>query len=154
MKIHMALTKRDAAIIAFKKALPERKFNETVIKILRSDLKGVMPDAPISFEIDSGIPKTSTKLDLPADLVKEMKDKYKIKKGSFTTVIKKILKEYIRHNRIRPNHPLISIRILKPKFEQDLRDTENVKNLFADQPDKYQQQFFEYKAILDRDLPL
>ena len=153
MKIHMALTKRDAAIIAFKKALPERKFNETVIKILRAALKGVMPDKPISFEIDSGVPKTSTKLDLPADLVKEMKDKYKTKKGSFTTVIKKILKEYIRHNRKMPNHPSISIRILKPKFEQDLRDTENVKNLFADQPDKYQQQLFEYKAILDRDLP-
>ena len=153
MKIHMALTKRDAAIIAFKKALPERKFNETVIKILRAALKGVMPDKPISFEIDSGVPKTSTKLDLPADLVKEMKDKYKIKKGSFTTVIKKILKEYIRHNRKMPNHPSTGIRILNPKFEQDLRDTENVKNLFADQPDKYQQQFFEYKAILDRDLP-
>ena len=39
MKRNMKLTKKDADIVALKNFLPERKFNETVIKILRAAVK-------------------------------------------------------------------------------------------------------------------
>lgn len=132
----MALTENDVAIISFKNALPERKFNETVIKILRHYLKGVIPDDPISFEIDYCAEKTSTKLDLPNDLVKQIQNKFKTRKGNFTTVIKQILKEYIKKNQVRTETADWTINEVKPDFEKALQEIGNVKNLFADHPEK------------------
>lgn len=150
MKIHMALTENDVAIISFKNALPERKFNETVIKILRHYLKGVIPDDPISFEIDYCAEKTSTKLDLPNDLVKQIQNKFKTRKGNFTTVIKQILKEYIKKNQAREKFDVLEISKVKPDFEKALQEIDNVKNLFADHPEKYKKQLGAYKSILNR----
>ena len=39
MKKHMKFTQKDADIVALKNFLPERKFNETAIKILRAAVK-------------------------------------------------------------------------------------------------------------------
>ena len=150
MKIHMALTENDVAIISFKNALPERKFNETVIKIIRHYLKGVIPDDPISFEIDYCAEKTSTKLDLPNDLVKQIQNKFKTRKGNFTTVIKQILKEYIKKNQAREKFDVLEISKVKPDFEKALQEIDNVKNLFADHPEKYKKQLGTYKSILNR----
>ncbi len=150
MKIHMALTENDVAIISFKNALPERKFNETVIKILRHYLKGVIPDDPISFEIDYCAEKISTKLDLPNDLVKQIQNKFKTRKGNFTTVIKQILKEYIKKNQVRTETADWTISEVKPDFEKALQEIDNVKNLFADHPEKYKKQLGTYKSILNR----
>lgn len=51
MKINVKLTQKDADIVALKKFLPERKFNETVIKILNASLRGEV--AQISMELRS-----------------------------------------------------------------------------------------------------
>lgn len=146
----MALTEKDVAIISFKNALPERKFNETVIKILRHYLKGVIPDDPISFEIDYCAEKTSTKLDLPNDLVKQIQNEFKTRRGNFTTVIKQILKEYIKKNQAREKFDVLEINKVKPDFEKAFQEIDNVKNLFADHPEKYKKQLGTYKSILNR----
>ena len=51
MKRNMKLTKKDADIVALKNFLPERKFNETVIKILRAAAKDRVAVIPMEFEI-------------------------------------------------------------------------------------------------------
>ena len=51
MKINVKLTQKDADIVALKKFLPERKFNETVIKILNVSLRGEVAQISMEYEI-------------------------------------------------------------------------------------------------------
>ena len=68
MKRNMKLTKKDADIVALKNFLPERKFNETVIKILRAAAKGKVAVMPMEFEIVPFEKHPGTKIELPEDL--------------------------------------------------------------------------------------
>ena len=68
----MKLTKKDADIVALKNFLPERKFNETVIKILRAAVKGKVAVIPMEFEIVPFEKHPGTKIELPEDLEQQL----------------------------------------------------------------------------------
>lgn len=149
MKINMELTEKDADIIAFKNYLPKRKFNETVNRILGCHLKGEMPKEELCFEIDWCTEKIYTKLDLPTDLVKQIKSRFKTKRGNFTTVIKQIIKEYLKENYICPRFTTLEIIKVKTLLESTKEKIGNVRNLYADHPEKHRKRFFAYKSVLN-----
>ena len=96
MQRHMKLTKKDADIVALKKFLPERKFNETVIKILRAAVKGKVAEIPMEFEIVPFEKHPGTKIDLPEDLVQQICEKFGERK--FTTTVKALIRQCICQN--------------------------------------------------------
>ena len=96
MKINVRLTKKDADIVALKKFLPERKFNETVIKILNASLRGEVAKIPMEFEIVSVIGNSTTKIDLSPELIEKLESKFG--RGKFTTKVKMLIRRCIRAN--------------------------------------------------------
>ena len=96
MQRHMKLTKKDADIVALKKFLPERKFNETVIKILRAAVKGKVAEIPMEFEIVPFEKHPGTKIELPEDLVQQICEKFGERK--FTTTVKALIRQCICQN--------------------------------------------------------
>ena len=96
MQRHMKLTKKDADIVALKKFLPERKFNETVIKILRTAVKGKVAEIPMEFEIVPFEKHPGTKIELPEDLVQQICEKFGERK--FTTTVKALIRQCICQN--------------------------------------------------------
>ena len=96
MKINVKLTKKDADIVALKKFLPERKFNETVIKILNAALRGEVAKIPMEFEIVSVIGNSTTKIDLSPELIEKVKNNFG--RGPFTTKVKMLIRRCIRAN--------------------------------------------------------
>ena len=96
MKKHMKITKKDADIVALQNFLPERKFNETVIKILRAAVKDRVADIPMEFEIVPFENHPGTKIDLPEDLVQQICEKFGERK--FTTTVKEQIRLCIRQN--------------------------------------------------------
>ena len=64
MKFHLVLTKNDADIIAFKKSVSYKEFNESVIKILIKAVRGKVADIPMSFEIDRNATEMHTKIEI------------------------------------------------------------------------------------------
>ena len=96
MKINVKLTKKDADIVALKKFLPERKFNETVIKILNAALRGEVARIPMEFEIVSVIGNSTTKIDLSPELIEKLESKFG--RGKFTTKVKMLIRRCIRAN--------------------------------------------------------
>ena len=96
MQRHMKLTKKDADIVALKNFLPERKFNETVIKILRAAVKGRVAVVPMEFEIVPFEKHPGTKIDLPEDLVQQICEKFGERK--FTTTVKALIRQCIHQN--------------------------------------------------------
>ena len=96
MKRNMKLTKKDADIVALKNFLPERKFNETVIKILRAAVKGKVAAIPMEFEIVPFEKHPGTKIELPEDLEQQLIEKFGDRK--FTTKVKDLIRQCIRQN--------------------------------------------------------
>ena len=96
MKRNMKLTKKDADIVALKNFLPERKFNETVIKILRAAVKGKVAEIPMEFEIVPFEKHPGTKIELPEDLVQQICEKFGERK--FTTTVKSLIRQCICQN--------------------------------------------------------
>ena len=96
MKRHMKLTKKDADIVALKNFLPERKFNETVIKILRAAVKDRVAVIPMEFEIVPFEKHPGTKIELPEDLEKQLIEKFGERK--FTTTVKALIRQCICQN--------------------------------------------------------
>ena len=96
MQRHMKLTKKDADIVALKNFLPERKFNETVIKILRAAVKGKVAEIPMEFEIVPFEKHPGTKIELPEDLVQQICEKFGERK--FTTTVKALIRQCICQN--------------------------------------------------------
>ena len=96
MKINMKITKKDADIVALKNFLPERKFNETVIKILRAAVKDRVAVIPMEFEIVPFEKHPGTKIDLPEDLVQQICEKFGERK--FTTTVKALIRQCICQN--------------------------------------------------------
>ena len=96
MKRNMKLTKKDADIVALKNFLPERKFNETVIKILRAAVKDRVAVIPMEFEIVIFEKHPGTKIELPEDLVQQICEKFGERK--FTTTVKALIRQCICQN--------------------------------------------------------
>ena len=96
MKINVKLTKKDADIVALKKFLPERKFNETVIKILNAALRGEVAQIPMEFEIVPVTENPPTKIDLSPELIEKLKNNFG--RGPFTTKVKMLIRRCIRAN--------------------------------------------------------
>ena len=96
MKKHIGITKKDADIVALKNFLPERKFNETVIKILRAAVKGQVAVIPMEFEIVPFEKHPGTKIELPEDLEQQLIEKFGERK--FTTTVKSLIRQCVRQN--------------------------------------------------------
>ena len=96
MKINVKLTKKDADIVALKKFLPERKFNETVIKILNAALRGEVAQIPMEFEIVPVTGNSPTKIDLSPEMIEKVKNNFG--RGPFTTKVKALIRRCIRAN--------------------------------------------------------
>ena len=96
MKKHMKLTQKDADIVALKNFLPERKFNEMVIKILRAAVKDRVAVIPMDFEIVPFENHPGTKIDLPEDLEQKLCEKFGRRK--FTTTVKVLIRQCIQQN--------------------------------------------------------
>lgn len=150
MKMHVVLTEKDALIIAFKNALPRGKFNETVIRILRHAVRGEELKEPISFEVDLCAPEVHTKIDLPDDLVKELRDKFKLKKGSFTPGIKLLIRRHILSNWQRVSHPCLDIEPVISDYKNMIEEVKEIKTLFNDDPDKYKKRLHRYTKIIEK----
>lgn len=150
MKIHVVLKEKDAHIIAFKKALPHGKFNETVIKILRNAIQGEELKEPISFEVDWCAPEVHTKIDLPDDLVKQLRDKFKLKKGNFTPGIKWLIRRHIHSNWQRVSHPCLDIALVMSDYKNFIEEVKEIKTLFDNDPDKYKKRLHRYTKVLEK----
>ena len=96
MKKNMKLTKKDADIVALKNFLPERKFNETVIKILRAAVKDRVAVIPMEFKIVPFEKHPGTKIELPDDLEQQLCEKFGERK--FTTTVKALIRQCIHQN--------------------------------------------------------
>ena len=118
MKKHMKITKKDADIVALQNFLPERKFNETVIKILRAAVKDRVADIPMEFEIVPFENHPGTKIDLPEDLVQQICEKFGERK--FTTTVKEQIRLCIRQNLKEVPTKRLSVADIYTLFEQTL----------------------------------
>ena len=120
MKRNIKFTKKDADIVALKNFLLERKFNETVIKILRAAAKDRVAVVPMEFEIVPFEKHPGTKIDLPEDLVRRCESELGFRRGKFTTDIKAEILRCIRHNyqappkRCVPFSQVEGVRVLTP----------------------------------------
>ena len=150
MKMHVVLTEKDALIIAFKKALPRGRFNETVIRILRHAVRGEELKEPISFEVDRCAPETHTKIDLPDNLVKELRDKFKLKKGNFTPGIKWLIRRHILSNWQKVSHPCLDIEPVISDYKNMIEEVKEIKTLFNADQDKYKKRLHRYTIPIER----
>jgi len=136
MKRNMKLTKKDADIVALKNFLPKRKFNETVIKILRAAVKGKVAVIPMEFEIVPFEKHPGTKIELPEDLEQQLFEKFGERK--FTTTVKSLIRQCIRQNLKEMPTKRISTADTFSLFEQTLKIADRNKGL-PDGSEKYRQ---------------
>ena len=136
MKRNMKLTKKDADIVALKNFLPKRKFNETVIKILRAAVKGKVAVIPMEFEIVPFEKHPGTKIELPEDLEQQLIEKFGERK--FTTTVKSLIRQCIRQNLKEMPTKRISTADTFSLFEQTLKIADRNKGL-PDGSEKYRQ---------------
>ena len=130
----MKLTKKDADIVALKNFLPERKFNETVIKILRAAVKGKVAVIPMEFEIVPFEKHPGTKIDLPEDLVQQICEKFGERK--FTTTVKALIRQCICQNLKEVPTKRLNMRTTVSAFKQALeRANQNME--LPDGSEKY-----------------
>ena len=131
MKFHLVLTKNDADIIAFKKSVSYKEFNESVIKILIKAVRGKVADIPMSFEIDSNVAEMHTKIELDDELVKACQEALGFNKGRFTACVKREIRRCIKKN-------------------NSLQFLNNRKSELENHPDKYRKLEKSYKVLLDK----
>lgn len=132
----MKLTKKDADIVALKNFLPERKFNETVIKILRAAVKDRVAVIPMEFEIVPFEKHPGTKIDLPEDLVRQLCEKFGGRK--FTTTVKTLIRQCICQNLKEVPTKRMSAAGTYTLFEQTL-EMANQNMELPDGSEKYRQ---------------
>ena len=118
MKRNMKLTKKDADIVALKNFLPERKFNETVIKILRAAVKDRVAVIPMEFEIVPFEKHPGTKIELPDDLEQKLIEKFGERK--FTTKVKDLIRQCIHQNLKEAPTKRITVGVTYALFERTL----------------------------------
>ncbi len=136
MKKNMKLTKKDADIVALQNFLPERKFNETVIKILRAAVKDRVAVIPMEFEIVPFEKHPVTKIDLPEDLVQQICEKFGERK--FTTTVKAWIRQCIHQNLKEVPTKRLSAADIYTLFEQVLEKADQNMEL-PDGSEKYRQ---------------
>ena len=145
MKINMKITEKDADIVALKKFLPERKFNETVIKILRAAVKDKVAVVPMEFEIVPFEKHPGTKIDLPEDLVQQICEKFGERK--FTTTVKALIRQCIHQNLKEVPTKRLSVADIYTLFEQALeRANQNME--LPEGSEKYRQMCKDSRSAL------
>ena len=122
MKKHMKLTQKDADIVALKNFLPERKFNETVIKILRAAVKDRVAVIPMDFQIVPFENHSGTKINLPEDLEQKLCEKFGRRK--FTTTVKALIRQCIQQNLPQNFGPQAQSDKSVPKFSNFVRNSD------------------------------
>ena len=145
MKINMKITKNDADIVALKKFLPERKFNETVIKILRAAVKDRVAVIPMEFEIVPFEKHPGTKIELPEDLEQQLCEKFGGRK--FTTTVKDLIRQCIHQNLKEVSTKRITAGITYSLFERTLEIADRNVEL-PEGSEKYQQMYKDSRAAL------
>ena len=136
MKRNMKLTKKDADIVALKNFLPERKFNETVIKILRAAVKDRVAVIPMEFKIVPFEKHPGTKIELPEDLEQQLCEKFGERK--FTTTVKALIRQCICQNLKEVPTKRMSAADTYSLFEQALKIADRNVGL-PDGSEKYRQ---------------
>ena len=145
MQRHMKLTKKDADIVALKNFLPERKFNETVIKILRAAVKGKVAAIPMEFEIVPFEKHPGTKIELPEDLEQQLIEKFGDRK--FTTTVKDLIRQCIRQNLKEIPTKRITAGVTYALFERTLEIAD--RNIgMQEGSEKYRQMYKDGKLAL------
>ena len=145
MKINVKLTQKDADIVALKKFLPERKFNETVIKILNAAIRGEVAQIPMEFEIIPLAKESPTKIDLSPELIEKVKNNFG--RGPFTTKVKALIRRCIRANL----NELRTKRLRMARGRYLLERTEEIAHKNEDMPDgadKYRQMLKDHHYAL------
>ena len=145
MQRHMKLTKKDADIVALKNFLPERKFNETVIKILRAAVKGKVAVIPMEFEIVPFEKHPGTKIELPEDLEQQLIEKFGERK--FTTTVKSLIRQCICQNLKEVPTKRLNMRTTVSAFKQTLKIADRNIGL-PDGSEKYRQMYKDGKLAL------
>ena len=145
MQRHMKLTKKDADIVALKNFLPERKFNETVIKILRAAVKGKVAVIPMEFEIVPFEKHPGTKIELPEDLEQQLIEKFGERK--FTTTVKSLIRQCVRQNLKEVPTKRLSAADIYTLFEQTLKIADRNIGL-PDGSEKYRQMHKDSRVAL------
>ena len=145
MKRNMKLTKKDADIVALKNFLPERKFNETVIKLLRAAVKDRVAVIPMEFEIVPFEKHPGAKIELPEDLEQQLVEKFGERK--FTTTVKDLIRQCIRQNRKEVPTKRISVGTVYAWFERTLEIAD--RNIgMPEGSEKYQQMYKDSRSAL------
>ena len=145
MKRNMKLTKKDADIVALKNFLPERKFNETVIKILRAAVKDRVAVIPMEFEIVPFEKHPGTKIELPEDLEQQLVEKFGERK--FTTTVKDLIRQCIRQNRKEVPTKRVGVGTVYAWFERTLEIAD--RNIgMPEGSEKYRQMYKDGKLAL------
>ena len=145
MKRNMKLTEKDADIVALKNFLPERKFNETVIKILRAAVKDRVADIPMEFEIVPFENHPGTKIELPEDLEQQLFEKFGERK--FTTKVKDLIRRCIHQNRKEVRTKRITAGLTYAWFERTLEIADRNVGL-PEGSEKYQQMYKDSRSAL------
>ncbi|MBQ7107369.1 MAG: hypothetical protein IJN93_07660 [Clostridia bacterium] len=150
MKFHLVLTKRDADIIAFKKSLSYKEFNESVIKILNKAVRGKVADIPMNFEIDSNVSEMHTKIELDDELVKVCQETLGFNRGRFTACVKQEIRRCIKKNNSVTGINSLDTEKIKEIFDNSLQFLGNRKSELENHPDKYRKLEKSYKVLLDK----
>lgn len=150
MKFHLVLTKNDADIIAFKKSVSYKQFNESVIKILNKAVRGKVADIPMNFEIDSNVSEIHTKIELDDELVKACKEVLGFSKGRFTACVKQEIRRCIKKNISVSDKSSFDTEKIKEVFDVSLEFISNRKAELENHPDRYRKLQKSYKVMLDK----
>ena len=145
MKRNMKLTEKDADIVALKNFLPERKFNETVIKILRAAVKGKVAVIPMEFEIVPFEKHPGTKIELPEDLVQQICEKFGERK--FTTTVKALIRQCICQNLKEVRIKRTTAVVAYAWFERTLEIADRNVGM-PEGSEKYQQMYKDSRSAL------
>lgn len=145
MKKNLLLTKKDGDIAALKNFLPERKFNETVIKNLRAAVKDRVASIPMDFEILPFEKEVLTKIDLPQELVDQIREKFGI--GPLTTQVKRQIRKCIRANLKTAPVKRLSMLQTKKIYAQTQAFAHRSKEL-PEGSDKYRRMLKDYRVAL------
>ena len=145
MKRNMKLTKKDADIVALKNFLPERKFNETIIKILRAAVKDRVAVIPMEFEIVPFENYPGTKIELPEDLEQQLIEKFGERK--FTTTVKALIRQCIHQNLKEVPTKRITVGITYSLFERTLEMADRNIGL-PEESEKYRQMCKDSRSAL------
>ena len=148
MKFHVVLTESDGDIIRFMRALPEGKFNETVIKILRSAVRRKVAELPIELD-DLPVAPKDTHIDLPEDLVHKCESELGFRRGKFTTGVKAEILRCIRHNYQAPPKRRVPVSKVEGVLEKANEFIANQKKKTADAPDKDARMLKAYHFLTD-----